>query len=275
MEEKQKKDRKQAQKTKNNTQNSSKKEISEEILKSKRSNKPRQNGKKPIIELKNVQKDYQVGKNDVHVLKDVNIKIYPEEFIIILGPSGSGKSTLLNSLLGLEYPSSGNVFINGTDIAKMSIDDVARFRFKKYGIVFQRADWVKSLTVIQNIALPLFINNRPKKECMDVAWRLIKEVGMEDHADYTASELSGGQQQKICLARSLVNDPPIIVADEPTGNLDTVSSERVMNMFKDLNEKNKKTMVMVTHDINYVRYASRTIYVRDGRIVESGKHFKT
>jgi putative ABC transport system ATP-binding protein len=228
---------------------------------------------KPLIELKHVNKIFKVGKNDVHVLKDVNIKIYPQEFIVILGPSGSGKSTLLNSILGLEYPTSGEVNIMGTDITKLSQNEIARFRFKVYGIVFQRADWVRSVSVIQNIAMPLAINNQSGKKRMDIAWRLIKEVGMSDHSNFFPSELSGGQQQKICLARSLVNDPPIVIADEPTGNLDTVSAEKVMNLFVDLNEKKKKTLIMVTHNIDYVRYASRTIYVRDGRVVESSEHF--
>jgi putative ABC transport system ATP-binding protein len=119
----------------------------------------------------------------------------------------------------------------------------------------------------------LAINNQSGKKRMDIAWRLIKEVGMSDHSNFFPSELSGGQQQKICLARSLVNDPPIVIADEPTGNLDTVSAEKVMNLFVDLNEKKKKTLIMVTHNIDYVRYASRTIYVRDGRVVESSEHF--
>lgn len=229
---------------------------------------------KPVIELKHVNKIFKVGKNDIHVLKDINIKVYPQEFIVILGPSGSGKSTLLNSILGLEYPTNGAVNVMGQDITKLDQNEIAKFRFKVYGIVFQRADWIRSINVIQNIALPLAINNRSKKDRLAVGWRLIKEVGMADHANFMPSELSGGQQQKICLARSLVNDPPIVIADEPTGNLDTVSAERVMEMFMHLNENRKKTLIMVTHNIDYVRYASRTIYVRDGRIVESSEQFK-
>jgi len=231
------------------------------------------NSRKPQIKLHKVDKYYMVGRNNIHVLKDINIEVYPNEFIVILGPSGSGKSTLLNVLLGLEYPTSGQVLIEGEDITYYKMNRMAKFRFEKYGIVFQRADWVRSLNVVQNVALPLFINDWPKKKSMEIAWSLVKKIGMEDHAHYNPTELSGGQQQKICLARALVNDPPIIVADEPTGNLDTVSSEKVMNMFKELNEENKKTIIMVTHNIDYVRYASRTIYVRDGRIVDSSEGF--
>lgn len=230
--------------------------------------------KKPLIELKNVNKSFKVGKNFIQVLKNININIYPEEFIIILGPSGSGKSTLLNTILGLEMPTTGKVILNGVDIIQKKPDQISKIRFNVYGIVFQRADWVRSINVLQNTALPLAINKISRKERTEKAWQRLKEVDMTDHAQYIPTELSGGQQQKVCLARALINNPPIIVADEPTGNLDTVSAEKVMETFKNFNERQKKTILMVTHNVDYVRYASRTIYVRDGSIIEGSEQFK-
>ncbi|MBU0612837.1 ABC transporter ATP-binding protein [Patescibacteria group bacterium] len=238
------------------------------------SKKTTTDSKKPIIELQHVNKSFEVGKSTIPVLKDINIKIYPREFIIILGPSGSGKSTLLNTLLGLEYPTSGKVIINKQDITELSPNKLAKFRYSVFGIVFQRADWVRSLNVIQNVAMPLAINNVGNKERMDIALSRLKEMGIDDHSNYMPAELSGGQQQKVSVARSLTGNPPILVADEPTGNLDTESAGKVMRFFRDLNERLEKTLLMVTHNIDYVSYATRTIYIRDGKIVEGSGSFK-
>lgn len=248
--------------------------ISELAAQTKESKTTANGNKKPVIELQHVNKSFEVGKNMIPVLKDVNIKIYPREFIIILGPSGSGKSTLLNTLLGLEYPTSGKVIINKQDITELSPNKLAKFRYNTFGIVFQRADWVRSLNVIQNVAMPLAINNIAKKERLETALRRLKEMGIDDHADYMPTELSGGQQQKVSVARALTGDPPILVADEPTGNLDTESAGKVMRFFRDLNERLEKTLLMVTHNIDYVSYATRTIYIRDGQIVEGSGSFK-
>lgn len=229
---------------------------------------PAEPARKPIIEVVGVNKMFKVGKNIIPVLKDVNVKLYPEEFVLLLGPSGSGKSTLLNTMLGLEIPTSGKVMLQGVDITKKKMNEMARYRHKVFGIVFQKSDWVRCVNVIENVALPLAIEGRPRKERMPKAWARLKEMGMDDHAHYIPSELSGGQQQKVSLARALINDPPVIVADEPTGNLDSVSADKVMRFFKELNEKYHKTILMVTHNIEYVSYASRTIYVKDGVITE-------
>jgi putative ABC transport system ATP-binding protein len=230
--------------------------------------------KKAIIELQHVNKSFEVGKSTIPVLKDINLKIYPREFIVIFGPSGSGKSTLLNALLGLEYPTSGKVIINKQDITKLTPNNLAKFRYNTFGIVFQRADWVRSLNVIQNVAMPLAINNMAKKERMEIALSRLKEMGIDDHSHYMPAELSGGQQQKVSVSRALTGDPPILVADEPTGNLDTESAGKVMRFFRDLNERLEKTLLMVTHNIDYVSYATRTIYIRDGKIVEGSGSFK-
>ncbi|MBU0964528.1 ABC transporter ATP-binding protein [Patescibacteria group bacterium] len=229
--------------------------------------------KKPIIEVRNLNKYYMVGKNRIDVVKNINIKIYPQEFIVILGPSGSGKSTLLNHMIGLETPSSGSVIVNGDVISNKKPNQIAKFRFKHYGIVFQRAEWVRSISVLDNVALPLAINNIGKSERNKKAQQYLKDLGMETHANYLPTELSGGQQQKVTIARALMNNPPIIVADEPTGNLDTNSADRVMTLLKNFNEKDKKTILMVTHNIDYVRYASRTVYIRDGNVVQGSEQF--
>lgn len=229
--------------------------------------------KKPLIEVSNVQKNFSVGKNIIHVLKDVNAKIYEKEFIVILGPSGSGKSTLLNTILGLEPPTVGHVIVDDVDLTQNTENENAQYRYKKYGIVFQRAEWVRAINVMQNVALPLAINGMPKKEREEIAMDRLHKVGMEDFAKYTPSELSGGQQQKVTLARALTNEANIIVADEPTGNLDSNSAEKVMNIFKALNEEQNKTVIMITHNIDYVRYASRTIYIKDGKIIEGSSQF--
>ncbi len=229
--------------------------------------------KKPLIEISNVQKNFSVGKNVIHVLKDINLKIYQGEFIVILGPSGSGKSTMLNTLLGLEPPTIGKVIVDGVDLTQMTENQIAQYRYKKYGIVFQRAEWIRSINVMQNVALSLAINGINKKEREKIAIEMLTKVGMEAFAKYTPSELSGGQQQKVTLARALTNDANIIVADEPTGNLDSNSAEKVMNIFKALNEEQHKTLIMITHNIDYVRYASRTVYIKDGKIVEGSAQF--
>ena len=229
--------------------------------------------KKPIIRIINIKKDYLVGKNIISVLKGVSVDIFPEEFIVILGPSGSGKSTLMNSMLGLEPPSSGKVIVEGEDLTIKTENQLAKFRYKRLGIVFQRAEWVRALNVVENVALPLSINGYSKAKRLEQAWMRLKQIGMDTHGKYIPSELSGGQQQKVTLARALINDPRIIVADEPTGNLDSSSSEKVMDLFKELNEKQHKTILMVTHNIDYVRYASRTIYIRDGNIIQGSEQF--
>ncbi|MFA5134370.1 MAG: ABC transporter ATP-binding protein [Patescibacteria group bacterium] len=229
--------------------------------------------KKPVILLERVNKSFDLGKTVVQILKDINVQIFPREFIVILGPSGSGKSTLLNTLLGLEPPSSGRVVMNNIDITRKKQDKIAKIRYGLFGIVFQRPEWVRSLSVVQNVALPLSINGTEKDKRMRIAWEKLKLIGMDTHGKYFPTELSGGQQQKVTLARALVNDPQVIIADEPTGNLDSASADRVMDLFKNLNERFHKTIIMVTHNIDYVRYASRTIYIRDGKVIEGSEQF--
>jgi putative ABC transport system ATP-binding protein len=222
---------------------------------------------KPLIIVKNVIKEFRLGKEPVRILKDVSLEIQPEQFVIILGPSGSGKSTLLHTLLGLEHPTSGQVTIANERLDQKKPDDLARFRLNRIGIVYQKSDWIRSLTVLDNVAFPLAILGVKRKEREARALALLKQFDMDQRAKFIPSELSGGQQQKVQLARALVNDPSILIADEPTGNLDTESAEKVMQTFKRLNEEKKLTIIMVTHNMEYVHYASQTIYVRDGKVL--------
>lgn len=223
--------------------------------------------KKPIIEVKNLNKDFRVGKNYIRVLREINLNIEEHQFAVILGPSGCGKSTLLNSILGLERPTTGRILIKGEDIFRKKDDEIARFRHDKFGVVYQRSDWIKSINVLQNVAFPLVIDNVPKKEREERAWTVLKRFSIDDHAYYQPNELSGGEQQKVSIARALINNPSILVTDEPTGNLDTDSAQKVLEIFKQLNEQQKVTVIMVTHNLEYVSYATNTIYMKDGRVL--------
>lgn len=222
---------------------------------------------KPIIEIKNLNKDFRVGRNYIRVLREVNLAISEHQFTVILGPSGCGKSTLLNSILGLERPTTGRIKVRGEELTRKKDDSLAHFRHEKFGVVYQRPDWIKSINVLQNVAFPLAISNVSKKEREEKAWQLLKRFGIDDHAHYQPNELSGGEQQKVSIARALVNDPKILVTDEPTGNLDTDSAQKVLAIFKELNEQQKVTIIMVTHNLEYVSYATNTIYMKDGRIL--------
>jgi len=219
---------------------------------------------KTIIEVKGVKKDFLVGGQTVNILKGVDLKINKGDFAVIFGPSGCGKSTLLHTILGLERPTSGQIIIDGTDIYAMDEDGTVRFRKEKIGVVFQQSIWIKSLNVIENISFPVRLKGKNKKEAEDIALEKLKIVKMENWAYNHPSELSSGQQQKVSMARALTTDPLIIVADEPTGNLDTVSGDELMAFMSKLNKEHGKTIIMVTHDLEYLRYANRLFHIIDG-----------
>lgn len=219
---------------------------------------------KVLIEIKEVKKDFIVGGQVVPILKGVDLNINRGDFAVIFGPSGCGKSTLLHTLLGLERPTSGKVIIDGVDIYDMDEDDIVRFRKEKIGVVFQQSIWIKSLNVIENISFPVRLKGVNKKEAEDTALEKLKIVKMENWAYNHPSELSSGQQQKVSLARSLTTDPILMVADEPTGNLDTVSGDELMDFLSRLNKEHGKTIIMVTHDLEYLRYANKLFHIIDG-----------
>lgn len=228
---------------------------------------PNQNAK-PLIEVKNVFKSFKVGVQDIQVLKDVTVTISAGDFVLILGPSGCGKSTLLHVLLGLEPPTTGSVSFLGENIYLNTVeDDRSDFRKKHIGMVYQQPNWVKSLSVRENVAFPLILLGLDKPRAIAKARETLKQLEMEEWAGYIPTELSGGQQQRVALARALVNNPDIIIADEPTGNLDYDTGQNIMKLLKDLNETTSKTVIMVTHDLEYLKYARTVIKMLDGKVV--------
>lgn len=221
-----------------------------------------------VMKLTNVNKFFKVGDQDIHILKDVNATIKEMEFCIIFGPSGSGKSTMLHTLLGLEPPTSGNVYLMKSDMAQMDADTAAVFRTTRIGMVYQQPNWVKSLTVIENVAFPMYLLGYMPSEAAIKAMQMLELVGMTEWRDHMPTELSAGQQQRISLARALINDPIVIVADEPTGNLDTQSGEELMYLLSRLNKEHRRTVVMVTHDLEYLKYATRVVRLVDGQVMD-------
>lgn len=223
--------------------------------------------KKPLIEIKDATKNFHVKVQEIKVLRGISLDIYPGEFVIILGPSGSGKSTLLNLILGLEPPTTGEVLFKGEPIHNQTPDFIADLRKRYIGMVHQQANWIKSLNVIENVAFPLTLRNLPKHQILTKAREKLELFGMSGWGNFQPTELSSGQQQKIGLARALVTDPEIIVADEPTGNLDFKSGRKLVQLLSEL-VRDGKTVIMVTHDLEYIEYADRIIRILDGKIFE-------
>ncbi len=224
--------------------------------------------KSVIVETNNLSKKFKVGEHSREVLHDVNVKIYSEDFVIIYGPSGCGKTTLLNIIIGLEKPTAGEVLIKSTDIYKLDEDSRSKFRADKFGIVYQQSYWIKSLNVIDNVALPLVIEGHDRGEALKKAKTVLDELKMSKYANHLPVQLSGGEQQTIGLARSLVSDPSIIIADEPTGNLDYKSGLKIMDLLSELNKYSKRTVILVTHNLDYLeKYGNQKISILDGRIV--------
>lgn len=223
---------------------------------------------KPILELEAINKTFHSAAGSVQVLKGISFKVAQGSFNIIFGPSGSGKSTILNTLMGLEKPDSGKVTFMDEDIYKFNQDEMAQFRAHRYGVVHQASYWVNSLNVLENVALPLLFLGINEQWSQKQAREQLKIVGMEEFSHRDPTTLSGGQQQKIALARSLVNNPWLIVADEPTGNLDSKSGTDVMRILYNLSKKLRRTVVLVTHNLDYVILATQMIYIKDGALSE-------
>jgi putative ABC transport system ATP-binding protein len=231
--------------------------------------------KKTLIELKDVWKTYYLGDNILDVLKGVNVQINEGEFVVITGPSGSGKSTMMNQVGILDTPSKGTIFLEGIDISTLGESQLAQLRGKKIGFVFQQFNLISTLTALENVILPTIFQNMPEEERSERAKKLLTRVGLGDRMDHRPNELSGGQQQRVAIARALINNPEIILADEPTGNLDSTSGEQVMKMLADLHTKEKKTIILVTHDVNLVKYSEKSIFIKDGVITKvKSNHFK-
>ena len=223
-----------------------------------------------IIELKNVWKIYQLGEVEVQALRDVDLRIKKEEFSAIMGPSGSGKSTLLHMIGCLDRPTSGKIYLDGIDISKLNDSELARLRGKKIGFVFQFFNLYPTLNARENIELPMLILERDKREKEKKSSKLLKTVGLEKRADHLPSQLSGGERQRVAISRAIANDPPLLLADEPTGNLDTKTGEEIMKFLDKLQEEEKVTIVMVTHEEHIAKYAERIIRLKDGKILDGG-----
>ncbi len=225
------------------------------------------NNNQPIVSLKNIAKNFPVGNDEVTVLHDISLDIHKGEFVSIVGPSGNGKSTLLNMITGIDRPSAGQVVVTGRDIHDMSENELAKWRGQDVGIIFQFFQMLPSLSLLQNVVLPMeFAKKYNASERRDRAMQLLEMVGLDDQAHKLPGMVSGGQQQRAAIARALSTDPPLLVADEPTGNLDSVTAQQVFDLFINLVEEQGKTMLMVTHDKELADRIPRKIEIVDGRI---------
>lgn len=224
-----------------------------------------------MITLKKLMKIYQMGDSMVHALDGVSLFIGQGEFVAITGPSGSGKSTLMNILGCLDRPTSGSYQLDGAEVATLNDDQLALTRNKKIGFVFQNFNLLPRISALHNIALPLVYAGIDEKERLSRSLTVLTKVGLAERRSHRPNELSGGQRQRIAIARALVNDPAILIADEPTGNLDTKSSLEIMDIFCDLH-KQGRTIIMVTHEPDIAAYAERVVHVRDGRILNDERN---
>jgi putative ABC transport system ATP-binding protein len=220
-----------------------------------------------IIVLENIVRIYQIGEVEVHALRGISYSIERSEFLAIMGPSGSGKTTLMSILGLLDRPTSGQYFLEGEDISSLSKDKMAAIRNKKIGFVFQNFNLLPRTTALENVELPLMYSNINGKESKEKAMEALANVGLKGWEYHRTNQLSGGQMQRVAIARALVNEPSIILADEPTGNLDSKNGAEIMDIFTRLNREQKITLVMVTHDPVIASYARRRLYLKDGQIV--------
>lgn len=219
----------------------------------------------PTIQLRGIKKIYKMGSEEVAALNGIDTDISEGEFAALMGPSGSGKSTLMNILGCLDRPTVGSYLLDGDEVAHLSDDNLAKTRNKKIGFVFQNFNLLSKLNSLENVALPLLYAGVGLSERNEIAYEHLKAVGLADRAEHLPSELSGGQRQRVAIARALVNDPHIIMADEPTGNLDTKSTHEIMDIFQELHRKGR-TIILVTHEPDIAACASRQLLVRDGVI---------
>jgi putative ABC transport system ATP-binding protein len=222
----------------------------------------------PLIELRNIEKTYSVGEVDVRALRGVSLDMDRGEYVALMGPSGSGKTTLMNTLGCLDRPSDGSYRLDGDEVVEMSGDERARLRNHKIGFVFQNFNLLSRTTALENVELPMLYGGRLRaRQRRERAQKLLEKVGLESRMNHHPSQLSGGQQQRVAIARAMANEPSILLADEPTGNIDSRTSREVMDLFRTLNGEDGITIILVTHDQEVASYARRTIVLRDGRLL--------
>lgn len=221
-----------------------------------------------LIELKQVTRIYKMGAVDVRALTDFSYTIHRGDFLAIMGPSGSGKSTLMNILGCLDRPTAGRYFLENQDISTFNKNQLAIMRNRKIGFIFQSFNLLSRTSALENTILPLLYANVPRKKALEMSWAALAAVGLKGREHHKPNELSGGEMQRVAIARALVNNPSLILADEPTGNLDTSTGDEVMEIFTKLNQKDGITIVLVTHEPDIARAANKRIYLKDGRLVK-------
>ena len=224
-----------------------------------------------IIKLDGVWKTYKMGEVKVNALRGLNLAIKEGEFVAIMGPSGSGKSTAVNMVGALDMPTKGKIYLENRDISKLSESDLAQIRGKKIGFIFQQFNLINTLSALENVALPMVFQGVERDERLETGEKLLQTVGLKERINHKPTELSGGEQQRVAIARALANNPDVVLADEPTGNLDSKTGETVITFLGNLNKKDGKTIIMVTHDINVAKHAHRIEFLKDGMIVKSKK----
>jgi len=224
--------------------------------------------KENIIELKKVKKHYRMGEEVIRALDGIDVEIKKGDFIAIVGPSGSGKSTMMNMIGALDLATEGDIYLDNEDIEHMEESELAQIRGRKIGFVFQTFNLIPTLTAAENIALPMTFQGISDEEKKERVEEILKKVGLEHRKNHLPNELSGGERQRVAIARALANNPDVILADEPTGNLDSKTGKEIMKIFSDLN-KQGKTIILVTHDLNLTKYASKTLKLVDGKLEKS------
>lgn len=223
--------------------------------------------KNAVIKLKDVKKDFKLGKVTVHVLRGVSFEIYSTEFVILFGPSGAGKTTVIDLVAGLDRPDSGIISVRDMNIKKLDDQELAEYRNDRIGLVFQEFNLIPSMTALENVSLPLVFDNIPKRIRIPRAKKILEELGLGHRLNHKPYELSGGEQQRAAVARALVNNPWILLIDEPTGDLDSKNANEIMELLAHLNRDLKRTIFLVTHNPDYLHYADRVLEIKDGRIV--------
>lgn len=232
----------------------------------------------PVIEIKHLCKYFPYGKNEVtKSLDDISLDIYSGEFICFFGPSGCGKSTLMNMIAGLDSPTSGEINIRGESLAKLKSDELAFYRRTKIGMVFQQFNLIPTMNLVENVAMPLTFAQIGRNRRLKRAENILDAIGLAGQKRFTPSEISGGQQQRVAIARALAPNPWILLADEPTGNLDSKSADEVMDLLSMLCRKSRRTVILITHNPDYLRYVDKVYYLRDGKIIKTkvNKRVKT
>jgi putative ABC transport system ATP-binding protein len=219
-----------------------------------------------VVRVSGVTKNFRIGKIEVQALKGVDLEIARGEYLSIMGPSGSGKSTLFNMIGGLDKPSSGKVFIDEVDIAQLDAYELAWLRCRKIGYIFQTFNIIQVMTALENVTLPMVFAGMNSDATVRKGMRLLEQVGLAERHKHKPFELSGGQQQRVAIARALANDPAIILADEPTGNLDLTTGEEIISLLKNLSREHRVTVISATHDIKMLNVSDRVVWIRDGRI---------